>query len=305
MDKARENIIIIRKKKVHGHGHHGGAWKVAFADFMTAMFALFLVLWLVNQSSDVKSAVAGYFQHPLGTGDEFGSSIVPGDGAQAALTRPLARPDPTDLRVAQFRQIGEEIRERMRRAAEFRALADHVEITVTAEGLKIELVEDSTGVFFESGNAMPRSNAASLFAMLGHELSALPNQVVVDGHTDAAPYVVARGYSNWELSADRANTTRRILIAGGLRSTQILEVRGHADRQLKHPEAPTSPRNRRVTITMLFGDELATDTLAARLPRDTAAAAPAPATAVDTAATAGPGSAPTPPAAAASLPEHP
>jgi chemotaxis protein MotB len=114
---------------------------------------------------------------------------------------------------------------------------------------------------------MPRPNAASLLAMLGAELASLPNGVMVDGHTDAAPYVVAKTYSNWELSTDRANTTRRIMIAGGLRPGQIVEVRGHADQDLKDPAHPTSPRNRRVTITMLFGDAAgtSTDTLAARV----------------------------------------
>ena len=264
MDKARENIIIIRKKKVMGHGHHGGAWKVAFADFMTAMFALFLVLWLVNQSSDVKAAVAGYFQDPLGRAGEFGQSIVPGDGAQAAVKRVLTPTDVTSLRAAEFRQLGEEIKEKLAQAPEFRSLAANVEISVTAEGLRIELIEDSTGVFFESGNAMPRPGAASLLAMLGSELTALPNRVVIEGHTDAAPYVVARTYSNWELSADRANTSRRILVAGGLRPSQILQVRGHADQDLKLPTQPTSPRNRRVTITMLYDHAPAADTLAER-----------------------------------------
>src|SRR5919201_2572259 len=107
MNRDRETIIIVRKKKAHGHGHHGGAWKVAFADFMTSMMALFLVLWLVTQSSDVRAAIAGYFQDPLGRADEFGSSIIQGEGAQAASPRPIPQPQITELRVDRLQVLGE------------------------------------------------------------------------------------------------------------------------------------------------------------------------------------------------------
>jgi chemotaxis protein MotB len=255
MNKDRETIIIVRRKKVHGHAHHGGAWKVAFADFMTSMMALFLVLWLITQSSDVKSAIAGYFQDPLGRADEFGSSIIPGEGAQAASTRPISETKITELRRDRLQILGEEIESALSKTTELGDAAKHVEVEMTEEGLRIQLLEDSTGIFFEIGSAIPSPLGVAMLGMLGQHLSVLPQAVVVDGYTDAAPLFREGGtYTNWELSADRANTARRILVAGGLRDRQVVEVRGHADRDLRAPDQPTAPANRRVTITMLFED---------------------------------------------------
>lgn len=270
MNKDREQIIIVRRKRRHGHAHHGGAWKVALADFMTAMFALFLVLWLVNQSSDVKAAIAGYFQDPLGRASEFGSSIVQGEGAQAAMPRPITEQQVTDLRRDRLLQLGDQIRRRILETPEFRDLATHLEIELTDEGLRLSLVEDSSGVFFETGSATPRPAAQAFLVALGAQLATMPNGVHVDGHTDAVPYSTKRLYSNWELSADRANAARRIIVAGGLPEPQVRQVRGHADRDLRYPDQPTAPANRRVTITMLFGEPPvvtpARDTLAATIP---------------------------------------
>ena len=156
MNKAREQPIIIIKRKARGHGHHGGAWKVAFADFMTAMFAMFLVLWLVNQSSDVKAAIAGYFQDPLGRAGEFGSSIMPGEGAQSQSPRIMSPKQVIDLRRDRMRQLAEQIRQEIREVPALAELADHVEIELTEEGLRIQLLEDSTGVFFELGSVAAR-----------------------------------------------------------------------------------------------------------------------------------------------------
>ncbi len=264
MNKAREQPIIIVKKKVHGHGHHGGAWKVAFADFMTAMFAMFLVLWLVNQSSDVKAAIAGYFQDPLGRAGEFGSSIMPGEGAQTQSPRIMSPRQVIDLRRDRMRAVAEQIKQQIREVPALAELAEHVEIEVTPEGLRIQLLEDSTGVFFETGNAVPKSAGAELLRFLGKTLSALPNAVVVEGFTDARPYHRLDGYSNWELSVDRANASRRIMQEGGLNPAQVQQVRGWADRKLRDPEHPFADANRRVTVTMLL-PEVVTDSLATRL----------------------------------------
>ncbi|HYC33278.1 MAG TPA: flagellar motor protein MotB [Gemmatimonadales bacterium] len=270
MNKDRETIIIVRKRKSHGHGHHGGAWKVAFADFMTSMMALFLVLWLITQSSDVKSAIAGYFQDPLGRADEFGSSIIPGEGAQAANPRPIPQPQITDLRRDRLQMLGERIKQALAKSAYFGDIASQIEIELTGEGLRISLLEDSSGVFFETGSAHPRPAGVALLGIIGEHLATLPNDVVVDGYTDAVPYSAQGGtYTNWELSADRANTSRRILVAGGLREGQMAEVRGHADNDLRLPSDPRAPSNRRVTITMLF-DEVplpVTDSLGATAAR--------------------------------------
>jgi chemotaxis protein MotB len=252
MNKAREQPIIIVRKRVAAHGHHGGAWKVAFADFMTAMFAMFLVLWLVNQSSDVKAAIAGYFQDPLGRAGEFGSSIMPGEGAQTQSPRIMTQKQVIDLRRDRLRQVAEQIQKQIREVPALAEIAQHVEIEETEEGLRIQLLEDSTGVFFESGSAVPKVDGQSLLQFLGKRLGALPNAVVIEGFTDAKPYNRKDGYSNWELSVDRANMARRILLTGGLNQAQVQQVRGWADRRLRLPDQPTAASNRRVTVTVLL-----------------------------------------------------
>jgi chemotaxis protein MotB len=256
-------ILIVRRRKRHEGGHHGGAWKVAFADFTTSMMALFLVLWLVTQSSDVKAAIAGYFQDPMGRANEFGNSIIPGQGAQAQNVRPLTQQQIMDASRDRLRALGERIRRRLELSEDWASVSSQVEVELTDEGLRIQLLEDSVVVFFESGSAAPSRRGRELLSLIGSELGAIPNRVVVEGHTDARPYVSTEGYSNWELSADRANTARRILEAGGLRPGRVTQVRGYADNDLKDPDRPLSPRNRRVTITMIAAGDSA---LAAGIP---------------------------------------
>ncbi len=249
-DREQPILIIIKKKKGHG-GHHGGAWKVAFADFMTAMMALFLVLWLVTQSSDIKSSIAGYFQDPLGHASEFGNSILAGDGAQAASVRPIS-----DQQIAEFRRdrllvLQARLQDKLGSAPDLGRIAQHVEVEMTSDGLRISLIEDSAGVFFEVGSAVPKPKVAALFQLFGSELANLPFAVRVEGHTDAQPYASSGGYGNWELSTDRAHAARQLLALGGLGTEQVREVSGHADRDLLDPEHPYHPSNRRVTITLL------------------------------------------------------
>ena len=271
VNKEREvPVRIIFKKKGHGHGHHGGAWKVAFADFMTAMFAMFLVLWLISQSSDVKSAIAGYFQDPLGRSDEFGSSIMPGDGAQASTVRPLRPADVVDLRRNRMQTLADRIEQQIDAVPGLEAVRDKIEISMTDEGLQIQLLEDSLGVFFQSGDARPSMRGRQILALLGHELGEMSNPVFIAGYTDAQPFNRADGYTNWELSADRANAARRILMINGVRERQIVQIRGFADRQLRDPDHPFAASNRRVTITVQFDVEDAA-------PADSTAAPAAPA----------------------------
>lgn len=284
VNKEREvPVRIIYRKKGHGHGHHGGAWKVAFADFMTAMFAMFLVLWLINQSSDVKSAIAGYFQDPLGRSDEFGSSIMPGEGAQAATVRPLQPADVVDMRRNRMQTLADRIEKEVGKVPELKDVMDKVELRVTDDGLEIQLLEDSLGVFFESGSPMPSVKGREILAVLGRELGKLPNPISVAGYTDARPYHAANGYSNWELSADRANAARRILWTNGVSEERFSQIRGYADRDLHDPADPFSATNRRVTITAMFlpadGDSAAADSSAAMLAPAAPAASGTPATA--------------------------
>jgi chemotaxis protein MotB len=254
LNKQREvPIRIIVRKKLQVSAHHGGAWKVAFADFMTAMFALFLVLWLVTQSTDIRSAVAGYFQDPLGRANEFGSSIMPGQGAQtSAPPHPLTPPQVLDMRRTRLRQVAKQLEERLASMPDLSAVKGNIEIELTPEGLRIQLLEDASGVFFETGSANPSARGREILALLGSELGKVSNPVLVEGYTDALPYPYSSTYTNWELSADRANTARRILTGHGLAPQQVSQIRGWADRQLRDPQHPTSPRNRRITITMLL-----------------------------------------------------
>ena len=255
MRKNKEDVtpIIIRKKKVM-HGHHGGAWKVAFADFMTAMFALFLVLWLVNQSSDVKSAIAGYFQDPLGRADEYGSSIIAGDGAQSqAVRRAMISDDVLAVRRDRLMFSSENIEQRLLDSAQIEDIDEHIEITLTNEGLRIELIEDEGGFWFEKGRAKPSRQGAEIFAVLGKEFGKLTLPLRIEGHTDSTRFGNS-GYTNWELSADRANSARRIMERNGLQLKQVRQVRAFADTYPKVVDDPGSPRNRRVTIMVLLND---------------------------------------------------
>lgn len=255
MNKQREVPVRIVYRRKRGHTpHHGGAWKVAFADFMTAMFALFLVLWLVNQSSDVKSAIAGYFSDPLGRASEFGSSIMPGEGAQASSVRPIEQPQVTELRRDRMALIARHLEQRLDRVPELKDVRAFVEIQIAEDGLRIQLLEDSDGVFFETGVATPSDKGRRILALLGSELGRLSNRVRVEGHTDARPYSQQAGYTNWELSADRANAARRILTASGVADRRIVQIRGLADRDLRDASHPFADANRRVAITVLFDE---------------------------------------------------
>jgi chemotaxis protein MotB len=236
--------IIVKKKKGHGGGHHGGAWKVAYADFVTAMMALFIVLWIVGQNNSVKSAVAGYFKDPTvftqGTG---GAGILP-DGA------PKQQPAPSTTAPSEMETLkaeGKKIENVISATPAFSKFKDKVQVSVTRDGLRIELVENATGLFFDVGSAQIKTETIQLLTMMAVEIGKLPNKVIIEGYTDARPYTGA-GYSNWELSTERANTARKILEEKGLKKDQVLEVRGFADRNLKHPDKPMDASNRRVSI---------------------------------------------------------
>ena len=252
MKTSREQPILIVRRGGRRHaGGHGGAWKVAFADFMTSMMCLFLVLWLVGQSSDVRMAIQGYFRDPLGTARYSGSSPVPGTGSTLDAGQRTASAALLAINRRRLEALGDRIRGRLEQSPEWRRMENQIEVQLTDEGLRIQLLEDSAGTFFESGNATPSPKGRALLQFLAVELATLPNPVVLEGHTDARPYVQRADYSNWELSSDRANAARRILDAAGLRAGQLTQVRGYGDRTLRTPDAPRDPRNRRVTILML------------------------------------------------------
>jgi chemotaxis protein MotB len=245
MNVKGQPIVVIKKSQHHG-GHHGGAWKVAYADFVTAMMAFFLVMWLVNQSKPVKAAIGGYFREPgvfeTGTG---GRGVLPGGAAVDQHAQPPA--EPASVRKALERAITR-IRERIEQVPEFKTLSKQIEFTVTPDGLRIDLIDEEQSSFFDSGSAVMRNETERILGFIARELGALSEAVAIEGHTDSRPYASSDRYSNWELSADRANAARRVMERNGLKPEQVSEVRGLADRELKVPSQPLDPKNRRVSI---------------------------------------------------------
>lgn len=231
-------VIILKKAAGHG-GHHGGAWKVAYADFVTAMMALFIVLWLMNSSKQVQEAVGGYFKDPTGTSKKVGSNMM-GAGENFTLTRD------------NMPKLKEQLQSAMQQMTDFENLKNHIEMTVTSEGLRIELSESASGTFFDTGSTRLKPDGEQLLVTLAKELGSLPNKLSIEGHTDSQPYAPSATYGNWELSADRANTARRVMQASGIRTDQITQVRGFADQHLRKPEAPLDPANRRISLIVQY-----------------------------------------------------
>jgi len=235
---AQPHPIIIKKVSGHG-GHHGGAWKVAYADFVTAMMALFIVLWLLNSSKQIQEAVGGYFKDPTGTSKKVGSGLS-GAGDNFTLTK------------ENMGKLKEELQAVVRKAVSFEKLKNQIEMTVTSEGLRIELMETEKGTFFPSGVATPSEDGKQILLMLAQELGKLPNKISVEGHTDSKPFASAAIYSNWELSADRANAARRVMQENGLGPKQVTQVRGYADQRLRKPKEPEDASNRRISLVVQY-----------------------------------------------------
>jgi chemotaxis protein MotB len=230
--------IIIKKKVSHG-GHHGGAWKVAYADFVTAMMALFIVLWLMNSSKKIQEAVGGYFKDPTGTAKQVGS-----DKSGAAENFTLSKDN--------MNQLKDQLQRAIREVPKFDQLKNHIDMTVTNEGLRIELTESAAGTFFDSGSPKISADGNELLIMIAQELGKLPNKLAFEGHTDSKPYAEGSNYGNWELSVDRANAARRLMQANGIRADQVTQVRGFADQILRKPEDPLDPSNRRISLIVLY-----------------------------------------------------
>jgi len=231
-------IIVIKKQGDHG-GQHGGAWKVAYADFVTALMSLFIVLWLMNQSEQVRKAVAGYFNDPRGTATLLGTTMT-GSGATAKTQ--------ADENAQKLQELKEKLEQEIKARKDLEKLIKQIEITITPEGLRIELLEDKNGTFYHSGSAQLSQNGQELLALLAAELKTLPNKLLIEGHTDSVQYSTDASYSNWELSADRANAARRLLQQDGVRHDQVTQVRGYADQFLRVKNNPFDPTNRRITI---------------------------------------------------------
>ena len=230
--------IFIIKRRAHHAGQHGGAWKVAYADFVTAMMALFIVLWLMSASKEVQDAVGGYFRDPRGSSQFVGNNK---DGS-----------DFVAVKKQDLRSLKEDIIKSIHHMDPQDKLKNHIEITITEEGLRIELMESEKGTFFELGSVEPTPVLNNLLAVLAGQLGKIPNKISIEGHTDSRPFSQVKVYDNWDLSSDRANAARRIMQLHGIRTDQISQVRGFADQRLRLPTKPEDPSNRRISLIVQY-----------------------------------------------------
>ncbi len=251
-DQDNDRPIIIKKVVQGGHGHHGGAWKVAYADFVTAMMALFIVLWILGQDDSIKANIAHYFNDPIGFGDGKGPSVIDGAGNKIIAPKILTDLEQKEVERERLEQMGENLVNNLI-DQDFKNLVDQMDIEVTDEGLRIEIMESNNDAFFEVGTASLKKSAKKMLTVIGKQVAQLDNKIVVEGHTDSRPFSNGlNGYSNYELSADRANSARRILIESGLESDQIEEIRGYADNRLRNAENPFDVVNRRISIIVKY-----------------------------------------------------
>ncbi len=256
-----EEPVIISKGKKCAAGHHGGAWKVAYSDFVTALMALFIVLWVLAQSEEVKTSIAHYFQNPTILGISGSKSFMKGQGPGTGKKEikgeiKNAPEDEKDAEKQILIKKGKAIISLLQDTPDLSNLLDQVDVQITSEGLRIELL-DEKGAFFKSGSDKINPLAKKMLFVIGKQLSEINNKIVVEGHTDARPMPPnPKGMTNFELSTARANAARRVLVAAGVSMDQIDEVRGYASHRLRDPEHPYSPVNRRISILVKFSQVL-------------------------------------------------
>jgi chemotaxis protein MotB len=274
-DNKKQQPIIIKRVKKGGHGHHGGAWKIAYADFVTAMMAFFLLMWLMGSLTEGdRKGIADYFNAPMklsllgqsanGTGDS--QSIIKGGGQD--LSRSSGQVKRSDIDPAQaLKQLkAEQARQERRRLETLRAkvlsklgenprlaaLSPQIKVEMVRDGLRIQIVDERNRPMFASGSAVVQPYMRDLLREIGQTLADISNRLTLEGHTDAQTYSGGeRGYSNWELSSDRANASRRELIAGGLPEDRVLRVQGLASSVLFDPKDALNPQNRRISILVM------------------------------------------------------
>ena len=279
--------IIIKKVKKGGHGHHGGAWKVAYADFVTAMMAFFLMLWLLSSTSEVqKEGIAEYFTSvPMitrsedGSGGVLGGTTISKDGAMTSTVTPLVEkpqtqdpamragsiPPQQEINISEERfqaELKKREEENFKAATDAlnKAIANNkdlqdmqsaLRVDMTNEGLRIQIADAKKKPLFASGSAAPLGHTKRLLRQISAVVEKLPNEISVRGHTDSVPYGPNASYTNWELSADRANASRRELLNGGMPASRINNVVGKADTDHLFPDDPRDGRNRRISIILL------------------------------------------------------
>jgi chemotaxis protein MotB len=255
-EKRTANIdpIVIRAR-TRRHGSHGGAWKVAYADFVTAMMALFIVLWILNQDPKIVKAVGGYFKDPTGKAVRFKADSA-GKSSQTPFADQLTKIQWRETEKEWLKKMGENLAQELAKSPEFEGIMKQIKITIVQEGLRIEIAESSNDAFFEIGTPVLKPNMVHLLEAIAGRLKQLSNKIIVEGHTDSRPYAGnSQNYTNYELSADRANGARRALNIGGMQDNQIEEIRGYADSHLKNLEDPLDAMNRRISIIVKYSSE--------------------------------------------------
>jgi chemotaxis protein MotB len=263
---VEQQPIIIKRKKVVAGGHHGGSWKVAFADFATAMMAFFLVLWLTATASPEQiKAVEGYFRDPVGFTDGGSPNPVDLGGSASVVNEASSDVESSDVQIEdevvdqlsetleqrRMEELFQELKERIEQNQTLQEFKDQLLIDITDEGLRIQIVDRSGRPMFDSGRAELKYYSQDILFELAKTLGSVDNKLSLTGHTDATPFKGRPGYTNWELSADRANTARRALVAGGVGQEQIGRVVGLSDSVLFEKSDPTAPVNRRISIIVL------------------------------------------------------
>ncbi|MFL6677121.1 MAG: flagellar motor protein MotB [Burkholderiaceae bacterium] len=275
-DSKKLQPIIIKRVKKGGHVAHGGAWKIAYADFVTAMMAFFLLMWLLGSTTDGdKKGIADYFQSPLkialagGSGSGDSNSILKGGGESLTSTVGQVKKGEVEAtrntinlhklkqeqiraEVARLENLKQEIQQKLQGNEKLKDMSSQIRLDMTRDGLRIQIVDDQNRPMFASGSAQIAPYMKDLLHEIGSVLTEVPNHLTLEGHTDAQPFPGGdRGYSNWELSADRANASRRELIAGGLADDRVLRVQGLASSQPFDEKDPLAPTNRRISIIVM------------------------------------------------------
>ena len=276
-DSKKLQPIIIKRIKKGGHGAHGGAWKIAYADFVTAMMAFFLLMWLLGSTAEGdKKGIADYFNAPLkvallngGSGSGDSSSVVRGGGTDLTRSGGQVKAGDTDAQrktiqlkalkaeqhraeAARLEALKRKVEEVLAASPKLAAMKSQIRLDMTADGLRIQIVDEQSRPMFDSGSALVKPYMRELLREIGSVLAEVPNRLRLEGHTDALPFGAGdRGYSNWELSSDRANASRRELNAGGLPENRVLLVQGHASSLLFDARDPQGAVNRRISITVM------------------------------------------------------
>jgi len=276
MSEDTQRPIIVKRVKKHAGGHHGGAWKIAYADFVTAMMAFFLLMWLLGSASKGElNGIAEYFQTPLkvalmgGSGSGDSSSLVKGGGQDLTRTEGQMKKGEIreekrviNLKAAEAEMARQEkvklrdLKQRIERAIQdnpaLRQYSNQMLLDITTEGLRIQIVDEYNRPMFSSGSAQLQPYSREILREIGKALNDMPNRLSISGHTDALAYSGGnKGYSNWELSADRANAARRELLGGGLGETRMLRVVGLSSAVLFDAANPLNPINRRISIIVM------------------------------------------------------